>query len=58
MKYLIILTILLSSCKYEYHIILNKDYSTSIYDRKHKLVGILPFDSTQTINKLFTKDNL
>lgn len=57
MKYLIILTILLSSCKYEYHIILNKD-STSIYNRKHKLVGILPFDSTQTIDKFFIKDNL
>lgn len=58
MKYLIILTILLSSCKYEYHIILNKDYSTSIYNRKHKLVGILPFDSVAQFDKLMLKDNL
>ena len=58
MKYLILLLITISSCKYEYHIILNKDYSTSIYNRKHKLIGVLPFDSKAKFDKVMLKDNL
>jgi hypothetical protein len=58
---LLILSMLLSSCSNrlllrEYQISIN-DSTTIIYS-KHRIVGIIPFDSSSTLDKLLIKDNL